>query len=173
MPRGEKPRPDMAFRAFIILAVLLVWLPAAQARELGASGLPLPRFVSLAADEVNLRTGPGFRFPIAWVFVREAMPVEVIGEFDDWRRVRDHDGAEGWVHKALLSGERTVLVTGGERGLHREPRGDAPLVARAEAGVQGELRLCRAEWCEVVLADIRGWMPRGHLWGVYRQGEGN
>ena len=157
----------MALRAFITFALLLTWSLGATARDVGISGLPLPRFVSLAADEVNLRTGPGFRYPIAWVFVREAMPVEVVGEFEDWRRVRDHDGAEGWVHKAMLSGERTILVTGGERTLHREPRDDSPLVARAEAGVQGQLRLCRADWCEVVLADHRGWMPRGHLWGVY------
>ena len=157
----------MALRAFITFALLLIWSLGATARDVGIIGLPLPRFVSLAADEVNLRTGPGFRYPIAWVFVREAMPVEVVGEFEDWRRVRDHDGAEGWVHKAMLSGERTILVTGGERALRREPRDDSPLVARAEAGVQGQLRLCRADWCEVVLADHRGWMPRGHLWGVY------
>jgi SH3-like domain-containing protein len=157
----------MALRAFTTFVLLLAWSLGAHARDVGVSGLPLPRFVSLAADEVNLRTGPGFRFPIAWVFVREAMPVEVIGEFEDWRRVRDHDGAEGWVHKALLSGERTVLVTGAERTLHREPRDDSPLVARAEAGVQGHLRTCRDEWCEIVVTDIRGWVPRGHLWGVY------
>ncbi len=157
----------MALRVFITFVFLLVWSPFANAREVGASGLPLPRFVSLAADEVNLRTGPGFRYPIAWVFVRQAMPVEVVGEFEDWRRVRDHDGADGWVHKAMLSGERTILVTGGERALRREPRDDSPLIARAEAGVQGRLKACRADWCEVVLADLRGWMPRGHLWGVY------
>jgi len=157
----------MALRVFITVVLLLVWSPVANARDVGVSGLPLPRFVSLAAGEVNLRTGPGFRFPIAWVFVRRAMPVEVVGEFDDWRRVRDHDGADGWVHKAMLSGERTILVTGGERALHREPRDSSPLIARAEAGVQGRLRTCRADWCEVMLADLRGWMPRGHLWGVY------
>ena len=157
----------MALRVFITFVFLLTCLPGADARDVGASGLPLPRFVSLAADEVNLRTGPGFRFPIAWVFIRQSMPVEIVGEFDDWRRVRDHDGADGWVHKAMLSGDRTILVTGGERPLRREPRTDAPLVARAEAGVQGRLRSCRADWCEVVLADLRGWMPRGHLWGVY------
>lgn len=158
----------MALRVFILFVFLLISAPIANAAELGASGLPLPRFVSLAADEVNLRTGPGFRFPIAWVFVREAMPVEVVDEFDDWRRVRDHDGAEGWVHRAMLSGDRTILVTGSERTLHREPRKDAPLVARAQPGVQGRLKGCRADWCEVVLADLRGWMPRGHLWGVYK-----
>ena len=157
----------MALRVFITIVLWLAWSSTASARDFGASGLPVPRFVSLAADEVNLRTGPGFRYPVAWVFVRAAMPVEVVGEFDDWRRVRDHDGAEGWVHKAMLSGERTILVIGGERSLHREPRDDSPLVARAEAGVQGRLRTCRADWCEVVLADYRGWMPRGHLWGVY------
>ena len=152
-----------------ILCVLLASLLAAvdAAAEPGASGLPLPRFVSLSADRANLRTGPGFRYPIAWVFLRRAMPVEVVGEFEQWRRIRDRDGAEGWIHKALLSGRRTVTVIGGERGLRSDPHAASPLRARAEAGVQGRLLACRGDWCELRTGGVRGWMPRGHLWGVY------
>jgi len=150
--------------AFVLAAGTAVSAFAAGPAD---SGLPLPRFVSLAADEVNLRTGPGFRYPVSWVYVRLALPVEVIGEFGDWRQVRDHDGAEGWVHRVMLSGERTVMVDDGEQGVHRAPNPAAPLVARAEAGVLGRLERCRGDWCEVDLAGHRGWLPRAHLWGVY------
>ena len=152
----------------VLLASLLAAVAAAAAAaEPGASGLPLPRFVSLSADRANLRTGPGFRYPIAWVFLRRAMPVEVVGEFEQWRRIRDRDGAEGWIHKALLSGRRTVTVIGGERGLRSDPHAASPLRARAEAGVQGRLLACRGDWCELRAGGVRGWIPRGHLWGVY------
>ena len=156
----------MRFLAAVGLLLLLVPAPA-SAGEVGASGLPLPRFVSLAADKVNARTGPGLRYPVSWVFLRQAMPVEVVAEFEQWRRVRDHDGAEGWVHKVMLSGRRTVVVIGEEHTLHRGPSAAAAAVARAEAGVQGRLHRCRGEWCEVALSGVRGWMRRAHLWGVY------
>lgn len=152
--------------AAAVLALLFA-APAAPAAETGPSGLPLPRFVSLAADRANLRTGPGFRYPVAWVFLRRAMPVEVVGEFEQWRRVRDRDGAEGWIHKALLSGRRTVVVAGGEAALRGRPDFAAPLLARAETGVRGRLYRCRADWCEVRLEDFRGWMLRRSLWGAY------
>lgn len=156
----------MLLRAAAAVLALLFAAPAAAA-ETGPSGLPLPRFVSLAADRANLRTGPGFRYPVAWVFLRRAMPVEVVGEFEQWRRVRDRDGAEGWIHKALLSGRRTVVVAGGEAALRGRPDPAAPLLARAEAGVQGRLHRCREDWCEVRLEDFRGWMLRRRLWGAY------
>lgn len=157
----------MPRRAICALLTSLLVAAGVDAAEPGASGLPLPRFVSLAADRANLRTGPGFRYPVAWVFLRRAMPVEVVGEFDQWRRIRDREGAEGWIHKALLSGRRTVAVIGGERGLRREPHAASPLRARAEAGVQGRLLGCRDDWCELRAGGVRGWIPRGHLWGVY------
>ncbi len=147
----------------LIFALLFVSPPLQ-----GADGdLPLPRFVSLGADEVNLRTGPGLRYPVAWVFVREAMPVEIVAEFEQWRRVRDFEGAEGWVHKAMLSGKRTVLVLGDGRALHARPDPSSRALAHAEARVQGRLHDCRGAWCEVTLHSYRGWMRRAFLWGVY------
>ena len=85
---------------------------AAEDKRLGASGLPLPRFVSLKSDEVNLRTGPGKRYPIDWIYRRRGLPVEIIDEFDDWRRVRDHDGTVGWVHRFMLVSQRTSRPSG-------------------------------------------------------------
>lgn len=137
--------------------------------EKGAdSGLPVPRFVSLAADKVNARTGPGSRYPIAWQYQRRGLPVEVIAEYEYWRRVRDHDGTEVWVHKNLTSGRRFALVDGTVRSLFSKPDQAADVLLTAEPGVQARLRKCpNLAWCQVEIAGTKGWMPRAHLWGLY------
>jgi SH3-like domain-containing protein len=138
------------------------------------SGLPVPRFVTLGSDRVNVRAGPGTQYPVEWIFVRRAMPVEVVDEFDTWRRIRDREGAEGWVHQSLLSGRRGAVVLGdGPQPLRADPGPAAEPVARAEPGVIGRLLRCPPRetegggWCYVDLAGYRGWMPRDSLWGVY------
>ncbi|HEX6958730.1 MAG TPA: SH3 domain-containing protein [Ferrovibrio sp.] len=132
------------------------------------SGLPLPRFVSLAADKVNARTGPGARYPIAWQYQRRWLPVEVVAEYEYWRKIRDHDGTEAWVHKNLTSGKRYALVDGTVRALYGKPDANAEILLTAEPGVEARLRRCpNLAWCEVEIAGTRGWMPRGYLWGVY------
>src|SRR5271170_753120 len=103
----------------------------------GASGLPVPRFASLRSDGVNMRTGPGTRYPIDWVFAREGLPVEIIAEYEIWRRVRDPDGAEGWVHKNALSGKRTAIVTGNLRDMYNGTEPQSAIVAHLEPGTVG------------------------------------
>ena len=133
----------------------------------GDTGLPLPRFVSLRADEVNVRTGPGVRYPIDWVFVRKDMPVEIIGEYETWRQIRDFTGTSGWVHQSMLSGHRTIMISGDISELHKDASGQAPIVARSEPGVVGDLLTCAEDWCEVQVTGHRGWVERSKLWGVY------
>src|SRR6266446_1681609 len=94
----------------------------------GEASLPVPRFVSLHADKVNLRAGPGDRYPIEWVLTRKEMPVEIVAEFEHWRRVRDYQGTEGWVHERMLEGKRAVVVTGGIRAIRRQPVANAAVV---------------------------------------------
>jgi SH3-like domain-containing protein len=127
----------------------------------------VPRFVSLRSDEVNLRTGPGERYPIDWVLVKKGLPVEVIEEFDVWRRVRDWQGSEGWVHQRMVAGARTVIVTGKLRTLRAEPGDGAPALAQVEPGVIARLIECRDAWCRVEAESIKGWLKRGEIWGVY------
>lgn len=130
------------------------------------TGLPLPRLVSVRADEVNLRTGPGVRYPIDWVFVRESMPVEVVDEFDSWRQVRDWQGTTGWVHRSMLSGKRTVMITDALATLRRETDPASPPVARAERGVVAELEECSGTWCRLAVGNLKGWLPRSSVWGA-------
>lgn len=138
----------------------------------GVTGLPLPRYVSLRADEVNLRTGPGIRYPIDWVYKREGLPVEIIDEFEAWRRVRDREGTTGWVHQSTLSAERTAIVVGERRALRAEAESGADAVAWLEPGVIVRLERCGGDWCEATAQDAggagyRGFLLRGELWGVY------
>jgi SH3-like domain-containing protein len=131
------------------------------------SGLPVPRFASLRSDDVNVRSGPGTRYPVEWVFQRKNMPVEVIAEFDTWRKIRDWQGTTGWVHQSMLVGKRTVVIAGRQVTLLRTPENDSPAVARVEASVQGELLSCKAGWCRVRINDYKGWIARSDIWGVY------
>jgi SH3-like domain-containing protein len=139
--------------------------PAASADS--EASLPVPRFVTLHADKVNLRTGPGDRYPIEWVLTRKEMPVEITGQLEHWRRIRDWEGATGWVHERMLSGKRAIVVKGGVRPLFRQPEPDAAVIARAEPGVIGRLVECRSAWCKIETGDITGWMRRSDVWGVY------
>ena len=147
--------------------VLLVALLAGLAGQPGHAAPDLPQFVSLRADRVNVRTGPGVRYPIAWVFVRQGLPIEITAEFDLWRKIRDIDGEEGWIHVSLLSRERAAIITGEARPLYRDPNPASPPVALAEPGVVGRVLRCREVWCELAIGPIRGWTHRTFLWGVY------
>ena len=153
----------------LILAVFLALTSFGQASDkVGRkTGLPLPRFVSLKSSQVNLRAGPGQQYPVDWVFLRKAMPVEVVDEFDVWRKIRDSEGTEGWVHETFLQSRRSVMVTGGTRALKRSNREDSETVAMAEPGVIGRLAECREAWCRVEIAGTRGWLKRSDFWGVY------
>jgi len=156
----------------VLLTAAFLWLgigdsAVAAGRTLGSeTGLPIPRYVTLRSNEVNLRTGPGVRYPVDWVMQRRHMPVEIVAEFDTWRKVRDPEGTEGWVHQSMLSGRRAVLVLGSLRTLRRSPSDTAPAIARVEAGVVAWLEGCRPEWCEIEAEGLSGWIHRAHVWGV-------
>lgn len=142
-----------------------------RAVTIGPSGRPLPRFASLRSDHINMRTGPGTRYPVTWVYRRPGLPVEIVRETADWRQVRDPDGAEGWVHKIMLSNSaRTAMVTASAPTvLRRRPEPDAAGVAEIEPGVILTLLQCPPDngQCRVETGRFQGWLPRAALWGVY------
>ena len=161
-------------RFYLFLGVLLlagfVGPPAPMAAANKGTGLPLPRFVSLRANEVNLRTGPGVQYPVDWVYLRRKLPVEIIAEYGTWRKVRDWQGTQGWVHQSMLSGLRTFIVTGSTRTIRRKSDAGSDAVATLEAGVIGNLVSCPNldGWCRVEAAGNKGWLRRVDFWGVLR-----
>ncbi len=150
-----------------ILLILALGAVSAVAEERGpVTNLPIPRFVSLKADEANVRRGPGTDHRIDWVFKRRDMPLRIVAEFSHWRRVADRDGAGGWVHYTLLSGVRTVLVEKDMTPLRMRPTEDAQVNAYAEAGVIARLGECVPGWCRLMADGQRGWAETAALWGV-------
>ncbi len=117
------------------------------------SGLPVPRYVSLKSDHVNVRAGPTKDNDVAWVYTRSGLPVEITAEFENWRRVRDSEGAEGWVYHSLLSGRRTAVITMKTKDelapLYDRPDQTSAIAARLQAGVVAQVKSCAAGWCRV------------------------
>ena len=160
----------MKFLGIVLWGVMALTALAAPANAGETSGLPLPRFVSLRSDEVNLRTGPGQRYPIDWTYTRKDVPVEIIAEFDVWRKIRDWQGTEGWVHQGMLSGRRAMVVIGGSHPLRSSDSDAGDQVAVVEAGVFGRLLHCprNKEFCKVAFGTTEGWLKRDEFWGVYK-----
>ncbi len=164
----------MIFNRFLLIAGVFLLLSGTlaplSAVALKGTGLPLPRFISLRADEVNLRTGPGMQYPVEWVFHRKHLPVEVIAEHHTWRKIRDWQGTQGWMHQSLLSGKRTLIVTGTVRTLRSKPDTNSHPVARAEPGVVGTIMACPDGklWCRVEVGGFTGWMRKLEFWGAYK-----
>ena len=141
--------------------------PAVEPGKGSVTQLPIPRFAALKTDEVNMRTGPGQRYPVEWLYKRRDLPVQIEREFDVWRLVRDPEGVKGWVHQATLTGRRSFIVTGGEHPIRRSAGDDAAVVAVLKPGVVGLLRKCEATaaWCQVQVGEHRGWLKRSDFWG--------
>lgn len=167
-------------RAFILvftaLCAGLVALPPALAQD-NPSGLPLPRFVTTRSHPINVRVGPGTRYDIAWNYTVSGVPVEIIQEFDTWRKIRDVEGDEGWVHQSLLSGNRagyaTPLLANGEVSMHVDKSEEAAVRARLSPGVRVSISECDGAWCNVSASQpgerhsFAGWVRQEELWGVY------
>lgn len=140
------------------------------------TGLPVPRFVSIKSSPVNVRGGPSTNHRVLWVFVRKGVPVEVTAEFENWRRIRDVDGDQGWVFHTLIEGTRRVMVIGPDPGrpregdavpLHHAPDGASPVLALVEPGVTGRLETCAQGWCAVRMGPYEGFIEASSLYGVY------
>lgn len=131
------------------------------------TNLPLPRFVSMKANKGNVRRGPSLTHRVDWVFKREDMPLEIVAEYGNWRRVLDVDGAGGWMHYSLLSGMRTVIVQKDYTPMRSNPYVGADPNAYAEQGVVAYLEECSLAWCWVIAGGHKGWVQKTELWGVY------
>ncbi|MGB0843401.1 MAG: SH3 domain-containing protein [Alphaproteobacteria bacterium] len=143
-----------------------------DAEETGLeTGLPMPRYVSLKSNKINLRTGPGFRYPVDWVFQRRMLPVIVVEEFENWRQVRTHDGIIGWLHKNMISGIRTFRIVNETLPLKATPSFGGSDLAMLNIGVVGRINTCDDKWCGVQIESqnhglIDGWLPKANMFGV-------
>lgn len=168
---------------FLISSLMISAPGASFAQAKGSvSGLPIPRFVSLKSKRVNMRVGPGRDYKVQWLYVRQGLPVEIIREFDNWRKVRDPSGQEGWILHSLLTGKRTAIIAPWEMKqgrstvftarLYDEPSLSARIVANVEAGTMASVIQCQSDFCEIAVkrADssvLEGYIEQTAIWGVY------
>ena len=158
---------------FMAVALLLFSFGNASAQNLiddGETGLTIPRFASLRSNHINARSGPGARYPIEWVYMQKSAPVEIIAEFELWRKIKDWQGSETWVHKSMLTGKRFVkVITPGENNIYAKDDYNAKVIAKVEDEVVGEIKKCpvNTNFCLIQFGNIDGWMPRQNLYGIY------
>src|SRR5689334_7796665 len=161
----------VALAAIVTMAQSAPLYAAGDLATGSVSGLPVPRFVSLKSDRVNVRSGPYKDQDVRWVYTHVGMPVEITAEFENWRRIRDWEGAEGWVYHSLLSGKRTAVVVPTLKGdlvpLYKSPDPKAAVSAELQGGVVGALKSCTGSWCEFAGKGFDGWVVQEQLWGVY------
>ena len=163
-----------------VMLVLPLLAPPAYAQADNPSGLPLPRFASTRSEPINVRVGPGQKYDIAWTYLKSGVPVEIVQEFDTWRKIRDVDGTEGWIHQNLLAGTRagyvTPLIANGEIPLRASQSDEAGIRARLGPGLKVTIKQCDGSWCEVSATGqdpsqpagvYSGYLHQEELWGVY------
>jgi SH3-like domain-containing protein len=169
-----------SYASIVAVALALSGTAALAAPQEGkkGTGLPVPRFVSLKTDRVNLREGPSKDHRTAWVFQRAGLPVEIVAEYETWRRIRDAEGTEGWVLHSLLSGRRTALVMARAKGdpepvpLYERADERADVVARLQPNIIASVKQCTGSWCRIVVVpgsgrDLDGFIRQDRVWGVY------
>lgn len=143
----------------------------AAATQTGMSGLPVPRFVSLKTDKVNVRKGPSSDHAVAWVYQQKGLPVEITAEFETWRRIRDAEGSEGWILQNLLAGKRTAMIAPSRKGsfimMMSEPSVEARPVAKLASGALGDIKSCDGNWCRILSGGYDGYVDQNMLWGAY------
>src|SRR5262252_290198 len=171
MPQRNSKTPHRLLPRVLTLGVLMLtgWSQVQAASDVvtgSVSGLAVPRFVSLKADRVNVRRGPDKENDVAWVYTRTGLPVEITAESENWRRIRDREGAEGWVYHSLLSGRRTAIVEARSKvkdellPLYDHASDAATVVARLQPGVMGLVKRCNGTWCRMVGDGFDGWVEQ-------------
>jgi len=162
-------RARTAIAAFVML--MLAATAAQAAGDTAAGALPVPRFVSLKTDRVNVRGGPDKDHDVTFIYTRVGWPVEITAEFENWRRIRDSDGSEGWVYHSLLSGKRMAAVQLKAKtdlaAIHATPDAQSPVTAELQSGVLGSIKRCTGAWCRISGDGFDGWIEQNRLWGVY------
>jgi SH3-like domain-containing protein len=164
-----------AGRSLVLAALAVLTVACSAGPSAGAddkdrptpSGLPVPRYVSLKFDNVNARAGPSDDHRLLWVYHAKGLPVQVIAETEDWRRICDPDGQVAWVHRRTTDGRRSVMRT--QKGAVRilaSPKPGASTVAYLAPRALASLDRCKGDWCKIAVGRVVGWAQASALWGV-------
>lgn len=129
-----------------------------------------PYFASIKSNQVNVRVGPNIRYPIQWVFVRKNEPVEVIADFEHWRKIRDIYGDEGWIKSNMIHNHRHIIIVGQQTiNLYKKPTPSSSIIAKIQPETRGVLLSCKNNMCQAEFNKIKGWVEQKNLWGIYKE----
>lgn len=148
---------------------LVAFTETSEKTTMGASGYPLPRFMSLDDPKTNMRTGPGIEYPIDWIYYKADYPVKVIAEYGNWRKIVDIDQSTGWILRSLLSLNRTGLIINGSQELIKSPDEQTKITVIAEQDVIGQIIQCQKIWCKMEVGGFSGWLKQNQIWGTLEQ----
>lgn len=160
-------KPALKIQHYIFLLILVFIQPALAADPTEGTGMKLPRFASLKSDNAYIRTGPSMDYPIKWIYKRANLPVEIVQEFDAWRKIKDPQGETGWVHKLLLSGKRTAIITSKAAVMGYHEADGKQAAFQLEPGVIATVSECGASACLLETGPYEGWVQKNMMWGVY------
>ena len=152
------------YKILNLLIILIISINIAYANN--NKKLPIPRFVSLKVSEANIRTGPGIKFPIKWIFVKKNLPLEILDHYENWYNIRDEEQKQGWVHLSLVKSNRFFVTIKEQVALYKNPKHNY-VSHILEVGSRGNIKSCRNKWCEIKIDNIQGWVKKTDLWGVY------
>jgi len=151
-----------------ILLFSLILLLGIQTTSAVIGKLSSVKFASIKFNEVNVHTGPAGDTPVDWVFIKKGEPVEVVAEYDQWRKIRDIKGEGGWIRATALSlKKRSVIITSENVvPLLAKPKNYDKVVAKVEPQYRCELRKCEDDSCQVSCNSYKGWINKKYLWGI-------
>jgi SH3-like domain-containing protein len=174
MPTNRKHRSlgHLALTTATLVAALAVsaGMARAQAPKVTPSGMDVPRYVSLKYGEVNARVGPDEEHRLLWIYKARGLPVQVVAETREWRRICDPEGALAWVHKRTTDGRRTAMrVQSTPLPLRAQPKAGARVTAYLAGRATAGLDRCEKGWCRLKADGQSGWAPEGEIWGASPQ----
>ena len=148
---------------FLSAAIAMVLLATSHA---SAQKRQPPYYESIKPSRARMRTGPGRAYPATWLYIRAGLPVKVIAVYQDWKKIEDPDGTQGWFLDTLLSTRRTAMVSGTTTDMREKRDYDSRLLWRAAPGVIGRISDCSGGWCWFDVGGKAGYVEETHLWGV-------
>ena len=123
------------------------------------------KFLSLKKNEVNLRQGPSFDYPIKLIYKKKYLPVIILDKSGPWRKIKDFENNSGWIHTVLLSKKKSAINIKNDSILFKKPTIYSKPIARLEMGRLVLIKKCNLEWCKITSGNFTGWMKKKFLWG--------
>ena len=121
--------------------------------------------LSIKKNEVNLRQGPSYEYPIKFVYQKKYLPLKVLDKSENWRKVRDLENNSGWIHISQLSKKKTAICIKNNSMLYKKPTIFSKPIAKLEVGRLVLIKKCKVEWCKITSDNFHGWIYKNTLWG--------